>query len=806
MLKTSLAFMLILCYSLTYGQSTLTIIAEDYDKRPLNEVYIGLESLESEKKYARLTKATGAVYLNVPPGKYQVLVDGGLNYEKLNDEFTLTGGDTLRFYLASRSHQLPEVSVSSDRIDPISPTIMESIDRKEIQRIADGRELPQLLQGLTSIISHSDAGNGVGYSYLRIRGSDQTRINVSINGVPLNDAESHQVFWVNMPDISNGLSEIQVQRGVGTSTFGPAAFGANVKLSTGGLQEDGVLYRSNVASYDTYRNALSVKHNGLTLRLSDIRSQGYIDRASSNLQSYFLQYDKSVGDHNFKIMHTKGSERTYQSWNGVPEAIINGNGEALQDHIDRNSYSEAETENLLTSDRRYNYYEYKNEIDQYRQAHTQLHWKWSPERRYWSFAAVLHHTHGQGYFEQFKQSENAVDYGVPPLIFAQDTVQSGDIVRRRWLKNHFYGIQTSALWKKGIMQSKTALSANQYVGDHFGRLVSGDFVPASADFPYYSSEAFKGDYSIYNQTHYAWDRWIAYLDLQYRTIRYSTQGNNNDLLEFDVDESFHFFNPKFGIQYKYLNHRLFASLGVSNREPVRNDFINQEELRSPKAERLTDLEIGGSLRFNKSHILANVFLMQYKDQLIPTGALNDVGALLRTNVPESQRLGAEFSAWYEPIPMLKLAFNSTIMRSTIGEWTEAIYDYGSNEVLENVYRNSPMSMSPDWLFNTSVEYIFLQDFTIQWQSQYVSEQFLDNTGRHDRKTDEYFIHHLGIEWNKRYGKREISLQAKTFNLFDYQYEGFGYTYSYAFNDQLTTENFYYPQAPRNFNVGLSLKF
>lgn len=808
-MKRTFFLFLGVCFAVCHLNAQMSVDIEVKDKleNPIAEALIVLEFQNGQKKLSRFTDDEGkASFQGLDPGTYLLSADGGLRFYTQEKTVVLTeSSQQVKFELLDKNWQLPDVYVSSDRAGHLSPVAFENIEGKTLSSLADGREIPMILQGVTSLVSHSDAGNGVGYTYMRIRGSDQTRINVTINGIPLNDSESHQVFWVNLPDFSDNLSSVQVQRGVGQSTFGPGAFGANMKLSTAQETEDFVRIRSHVGSYSTLKNSIALQHNGLQFRFSKISSDGYIDRAESDLESYFAQYEKKFGRHRLKLMHANGKERTYQSWNGAPESKAEENDEKLEAHIARNNYTPQQIDNLTNSDRRYNIYEYEDEVDDYNQIHNQIHWAVDLNAP-WALSSTVHYTYGKGYFEQFREDLSASAFGLNPRITGNDTLAASDAAFRRWLDNDFYGVVLNAVRRSESSNIKASIFASQYEGDHFGRVIRADFIEKDETPQYYSSYSKKRDYSSFVQLNQKLGRWLTTLDLQVRHIDYRTYGNDNDLKSFDIDQSYWFFNPKVGIQRNMGIWRAYGHGGIGNREPVRSDFIDRDINDQPKPEQVMDLELGLTGEGENGNLSVNLFYMNYKDQLVPTGELNDVGALVRRNIAESFRGGIEVALDRSFLSYWKVKANMTWMNSKIRDWNEPIVDYATGETTLVNYEETSMALSPDFQSYLELQYQPLANFSIALQNQWVGEQYLDNTENANRTLDAYIVQNLRLAYTFDWVGANIGLSFACYNLLDQKYSGFGYSYSYAYAGEITTENFVYPQAERNFNLGLSIKF
>jgi iron complex outermembrane receptor protein len=792
-----------------WAQNQLDVQILSTERLPQEGIMVSIESENELSLRTDWTDTSGFAHFELDTGKYQLVVDGGPGYVKLSRFLNLKTDEKLEFQLIKKSYNLPEVSVRSDYISPEAPVTSYSLERRRIEKINTGREIPMILQETPSLVAHADAGNGVGYSYLRIRGSDQTRINVTVNGIPLNDSESHQVFWVNMPDLTSSLGNVSIQRGVGSSSAGPGAFGANIRLNTGNqIRKNQIVLRSDVGSYKTYRNNIQVNQGPWQVRLSNIQSDGYMDRASSNMNAYFIQFQKELNNSEVKLLHFYGKERTYQSWYGVPESLATGDEVGLEAHIARNFYTSRQIENLRESDRRYNFYEYEDQVDNYGQGHLQAHWNELTGSGPWTFGASVHYTYGEGYFEQFDQNVESAAFGMPPLVLDMDTIRSGDAVQRRWLDNDFYGFNFRALYERGAFNIKSAIIANRYEGEHFGRLINADFIAAGTFPVYYRGNSTKDDLSAYVQSNIQRGPWLAYLDLQLRQIHYETSGSDNTLIDYNIKETYNFFNPKLGFQYARQSWRSYVNVGIANREPVRSDFLARSEIANPKSESLFNLELGIEKSGANYRYMLNGFYMQYQDQLVPTGELNDVGALVRRNIDESYRYGLELSAEQNWQKRWYLRIHGTFMRSRLLDWTEPVIDYGNDGLIEIEYDESPIAMSPEIMAFAELEYRPWDSFSVRLRQQYVGEQYLDNSGRIDRKMDDYFIQDFFAEYSipTDLASITLTLYGACFNLWDLEYSAFGYSFNYAFNGDIVTENFLYPQATRNFNIGVKLDF
>ncbi|MBD0830975.1 TonB-dependent receptor [Aestuariibaculum sediminum] len=719
--------------------------------------------------------------------------------------------------------RLDEVLLSATRAKDKTPVAFSNISKEELESTNLGQDLPILLDQMPSVVTTSDAGAGVGYTGIRVRGTDATRVNVTINGIPYNDAESQGTFWVNMPDFVSSVEDIQLQRGVGTSTNGSGAFGASLNIKTLQPSSSGYATTTNViGSYGTRKHNLSLgsglKNNFYAeARLSKIMSDGYIDRASSDLSSYYVEGGYLDDNTSLKAMVFGGKEKTYQSWYGTPEAVVKGDLQGIQDFIDRNYLSQSEADNLLNSGRTYNYYTYDNEVDNYEQTHYQLHFSHQFNKQ---FSANLsgNYTRGKGYFEQYKNDETVGDYFPNDL----DADATGDAIRRRWLDNDFYAIVSSFNYKKEHLNLYVGGGYNKYDGDHFGELIWDSYpvtVPIRTN--YYFSVGEKSDYNAYVKAEYTLNySWFLFADVQYRHVDYKSDGLSSDLLPINVSEKYNFFNPKAGLTYTIDNYNsVYGSLAVANREPNRDDLTKNPVLPNP--ERLVDYELGYKLKTLKYYATANLYYMDYKDQLVLTGDLDNVGGPIRENVKDSYRAGVELQAGYKFSDKLRLDANATFSKNKIKAFDYVVYDtqYDPNtwetvayEPVVTSYENTDISFSPNIIAGGTLRFTPLESLNLAFISKYVGKQYLDNTSSASKSMDAYFVNNFNASYKiQPKWIKEIAFNLLVNNIFDNEYVSNGYTYSYYYrpqgsNDDAITENFYYPQAKINFLLGMTLKF
>ena len=726
---------------------------------------------------------------------------------------------TIDFQLFANALVVAEMQVSATRANEKTPTSYTNVSLEDIKKSNFGQDLPYLLEGTPSTVVTSDAGAGIGYTGIRIRGVDPTRTNVTINGIPINDSESHGTFWVNMPDLASSVDNIQVQRGVGTSANGAAAFGASINIKTDQIQKKSYAVLDNSAgSFNTFRHTLKAGTGlinnkfSVDMRLSKIKSDGYIDRASSDLKSYSMSGAWLGKKSQIRATVFGGQEVTYQAWYGTPESVLKGTVSDLNAYADRNFLTAEQRQNLLTSGRTYNFYEYANEVDNYKQDHAHLHF-------YHAFNADIdltvsgHYTRGRGYFEQFRTDDDLADYGLENVILGSDTVTTTDLIRRRWLDNHFYGGVFALNYRKiKGLQLTWGGAANQYVGDHFGEIIWARFASGSSIYDeYYRNDAKKTDLMSYVRGTYTFKKWIAYGDLQVRNIDYTFLGVDdvsNTLTDIEQNVNYTFFNPKAGLTYQFnANNSVYGSYSIAHREPVRADFRENSPENRPKAEQLRNLEVGYRKTGDKHYLNANVYWMDYTNQLILTGQINDVGGYTRTNVAQSYRLGLELDGGYRISKKLNVSANASISENKVIEFTEFIDDFDNGGQAEVLHQNTDLAFSPNLIMGIGIAYSPIKNLSLNLLVKHVGQQFLDNTSNENRKIDAYSFGNFGIN----YDLENVVFQKITFgllvnNIWNSLYENNGYTFSYIAGGQTTTENFYYPQAGTNFLARVVIAF
>jgi len=731
---------------------------------------------------------------------------------------TVGAANQLEVKLNKSTYQADEVIINATRVNDKTGMAYTNVTAAQIDKQNMGQDLPVLLNFSPSLVSTSDAGGGVGYTGIRIRGSDATRINVTVNGIPYNDAESQGVFWVNMPDFASSVSSIQIQRGVGTSTNGAGAFGASVNINTNAFRETAYAELNNsYGSFNTFKNTLKVG-SGLIkdkftfdARLSRVSSDGFVDRASSELHSYYLS-GGYFGKKSFvRVNVFSGKERTYQSWNGVPEAKLRGDREGILAYIDRNYLGEKDAQNLLNSDNRtYNSYTYKNEVDNYRQDHYQIVSSHNLSNKL-TFNLNAFLVRGLGYYEQYRSGDDYSKYNLPNVIVGKDTLTSTDFIRRRWLDNYFYGSTFS--FDYNSFKKLTASFGggwNQYDGDHYGQIIwARNAGNIENEHQYYFSTGKKKDFNLYGKVYYAFtDRLTAFADLQYRRVSHAIHGTDNDLVQLAFDQSYSFFNPKAGLTYQLADQSsIYASYSIGNREPNRDDFTSSTADLFPKSERLQNLEAGFRTQQGKWAFAANYYLMSYKNQLVLTGQINDVGGSVRVNVPKSYRTGIELEGAVVFNSHLKWNANATFSQNKIKNFTEYIVDYDNGGYKTVDHGKSDISFSPNVIVGSQFTYSLSKNLELALLTKYVGKQYLDNTSTETRKLDAYLTNDIRLSWTiKPSWASEIAFNLLVNNVLDEKYESNGYTYGYIAGGALTQENFYFPQAGRNFLIGVNFRF
>ena len=690
------------------------------------------------------------------------------------------------------TYMLP-VEVQAIRAGDAAPFTKTNLDKKDIEKNNMGQDLPFLLNQLPSVVVNADAGNGVGYTGIRIRGTDATRINVTLNGIPYNDAESQGTFFVDLPDILSSTGSIQVQRGVGTSSNGAGAFGGTINLATNEINKEFYLTLHNsFGSFNTMKNNIQFgsgiigKHFTIDGRLSSIRSDGYIDRAKSNLQSGYGSLAWLDERNSIRLNIFSGKEKTYQAWYGVPENVLDS----------ARTYNPAGTDKLGAP--------YDNETDNYIQTHYQLFYNHQFNSN-WKGNMAFFFTKGRGYYEEYRAAQLLADYGLPDYNDGNTIIKSTDLVRRLWLDNDFYGTIFSLQYLKKDTRLIFGGGWNGYEGRHYGEVIWAQVQAAvPSHYHWYDLDANKNDLSVYSKwTQQLGGHWQSFLDLQYRNIPYAINGfeANPGLL---IRKNFSFFNPKLGITYSNNGWQAYLSYAVAHKEPNRDDF-EAGTTQQPRQETLYDLETGIERKKDGNSMGAVIYYMRYHDQLVLTGKINDVGAYTRTNIPNSYRAGIELQGLFGISKWMTINGNIAFSMNRISNFTEYLDDYDNGGQQTKFYSRSDISFSPGIVAGGSVNLTPVKKGVISFSSKYVSRQYLDNTSQRSRSLHSYFLEDVHLSYapvTKLCKSLSFILQLN--NIFSVKYEPNGYSYSYISGGQLTTSNSYFPMAGFNFMAGINI--
>lgn len=711
---------------------------------------------------------------------------------------------------------LPEIEVTSNRADQKTPVAYSVVGKKTLEKNNDGRDLPFLLQMTPSVVATSDAGAGVGYSGIRVRGTDPSRINVMTNGIPVNDAESHNVYWVNMPDFTSSVKDVQIQRGVGTSVNGAGAFGASINMVTDSPSlKPYAEFAGAYGSYNTHKETLRAGsgllggHWTVDARISNIGSDGYIDRASSKLWSYFGQVGFRTDNTSVRFLAFGGKEETYMAWDYASKEQIAEFGRRY------NPCGE-----YVGADGKVAYY--PDQKDYFAQHHFQLHFG-QLIGEYWQLNAALFFTKGDGHYDQYKKKRTLVEYGLTPFVGPDgEKVKKSDLIRLKFNDNDFGGGNISATYRRDKIDATVGASVNGFSGKHFGRIkwvrnYIGDIDPLQE---YYNNTGKKLDANVFGRATVSFnDFWSAFADLQYRHIDYKINGvsdnydwNTETMYPLDIHEKYNFFNPKLGINWTDRRHnRVYASWSVAHREPVRDNFTDGDRNHMPHAERMFDYELGYTYSSRLFNAGVNLYYMDYKDQLVLTGQLSDTGNPLSVNVPESYRMGIELQAQLTPCEWFDWKVNATLSRNRIKDFTEYIYEDEWTNPITNYIGSTPIAFSPDVILNNAFNFKY-KGFEASLMSHWVGKQYLSNAHSSEQMLDAYFVSDLGLSYDfgKVAGLKDLRIGLTVYNLFNEKYENNGYAGAgyYVDNGEKIIYRYsgYAVQAPTNVLATIAVKF
>lgn len=780
------------------------VVLREQTNEPVEEATVSLEK-DGTNISTKSTDNTGYYQFNglKKNGIYKIIVQHVSMQKKSVDVNAEKDITTANITLANYAYFLEPLEVISLRASEKAPFAKTNITGRELAKSNVGPDLPFLLNQIPSVVINSDAGNGIGYTGIRIRGSDATRINMTINGIPYNDAESQGTYFVDLPDIASSVNSIQIQRGVGSSSNGAGAFGASLNLSTNEFNENAYGEINNsYGSFNSWKNTVKAGsglingHFTVDARLSNINSDGFIDRAATNMKSLYFSTAYIGKKSTVRFNLITGKEKTYQAWNGVPESLL---------ATDR-TYNSSGTEKPGDP--------YKNETDNYQQDHYQAFFTHS-FNDYLSFNAAFFLSKGRGYYEQYKgvAAETAAGstsgtsyatYGLPNPVFGNDTLTNTDLARQLWLDNNYYGQIISLQYKRSNDQVTLGGGWNRYEGKHYGNIIWAE-AGIPKDYQWYNLNALKNDVNVYAKWEHSLSRKVnLYTDIQYRNVHYNMDGFEHNPEVF-VNRNFNFINPKAGISYSFKGFQTFLSYALGNKEPNRDDFeagITQQ----PKPETLHDFELGAEKRTLHYSFGATGYYMLYKNQLILTGQINDVGAYTRVNVPNSFRMGVELQGRATISNWVNAGANLTISKNKIKRSDEYFDDYDNGGQISISHKNTDISFSPSIISGITVNLLPFKNGEISLLSKYVSRQYLDNTQDITRSLRSYFVQDVRFTYtikNKLF--HEWNLIACAYNVLNKKYEPNGYTFSYIYSGNKTTENYYFPMAGTNFMAGINIR-
>lgn len=749
----------------------------------------------------------------------------------LGAAFLMLGGYASAQDQDSLFMDIEEVQVISTRANSKTPVAYSHMEKEQIEEVNHGKDIPTILNMLPSVTTSSDAGTGIGYTGIHVRGTDPTRINVTANGIPLNDAESSQLYWVNLGDFASSVQSMQLQRGVGTSTNGAGAFGATLNLKTDNLSaEPYVGVDLSGGSYGTHKETVRFstglfgKHWGIQGRLSNIGSDGYIDRASTKLNSYFLQAGYMDDNTVVKFVTFNGWEKTYHAWDYASKQ-------------DMKTYGRKFNPSGMYFDQNGDTAFYKNQTDNYHQQHYQLHWN-QYLTNFWSLNAALHYTHGDGYYEQYKESQKLYKYLFDQIPGSDSYDKSkANLVRQKRMRNDFYGAVASLNF-----DNRSGLSANigggwnRYDGHHFGKLVDiigfDGVIPRG--FRYYDNDAKKTDFNVYGKVNYELFRnFNAFVDLQYRHVGLKMDGTSQEYddqdkqVPFDLNRKYDFFNPKFGVTYSPAKgHTAYASYAIAHKEPTRNDFedmMSETDQVDPKAERLNDLELGYRFQARKFSASANFFFMDYDNQFVLTGAQDSNGEMVARNIKDSYRMGVELAATWQLLKGFIWDANATWSRNRAKNMNVTVINEDWSQSYANV-GTTHLAYSPDFILNNKFSYEW-KGLKASLFTKYISEQYMTNSGfkgylEEDGSTtsamiDKIFTTDLDVNYSFKFGcVKRLTVGATVYNLFNEKYESNGSCSMNFRNNNGKIEAYnggwawatFSAQAPTHFMVYLSINF
>ena len=767
---------------------------------------------------------------NIPAGNY-LLSATYMGYKSSDKEITITKDLRINFILETETIFADEVIVQATRASENTPMTFSNMTKESLNNIEKTQDIPYVLSLMPSMVQTSEAGTGIGYTNLRIRGTDPTRINVTINSIPLNDAESQGVYWIDLPDFVSSVDNIQVQRGVGSSTNGAGAFGGTINFKSEGINKDAYTEINSIGgSFNTFKNNIKLGtgliNNNFCFdaRFSKVNSDGYIDHSFSDHKSIFLSGTYHTEKSLIKANIIKGDQRTGISWWGVPDYMINSN----------RTYNPAGEYVDMYGNTKY----YKGQTDNYIQTHYQLILSREISNNL-NLNAALHYTKGTGYYEQYKNDDEFSDYNLSPIflsdtmlrigdrtmIFPDSTISTSDIIRQKLMDNDFYGFTYSINYTKEKFGISAGGAWNRYDGDHFGKIIWSEFSGnAAKNYEWYNNNGLKTDYNIYTKVNYHPSNSInIYSDIQYRNINYKMSGIDDNFENLKQEHNYSFINPKAGVYYNF-NKTLssYLSFAVANREPTRSDFKNavHDNTATPKSETLYDFELGTKVKYNNALFNANLYYMLYDNQLVSTGEKSNVGYDIMTNVDKSYRLGIELVGGIKLSDKFNWNMNLTLSRNKINNFIEHSDYYDTDWTylghLSKKLGKTDISYSPNIIASSKIQIKPINNTNINFISKYVGKQYFDNTSSNDRMLDAYFINNININYSiETKSIKKIIFNITINNIFDVKYINNAYGGNWYENAPVSgsyldseekTWAYYFPQAGVNFLAGISILF
>ncbi len=790
------------------------VIVDSATNQPISGV-----SIRNDKFGGVVSDEKGDFTFRAPKSGDYAIVISNIGYRTQVLDLNLTSGSTQTrtISMSKLNLFLQPIEIKGIRAGDKTPFSATNLTKEDLEKNNVGQDIPYMLDQTPSTVINSNSGNGIGYTGITIRGVDQTRINVTLNGIPMNDAEDQGVYFVDLPDLASSINTIQVQRGVGTSTNGSGAFGSSINISTNDFSDKPyAAVNEAVGSYSSWKNTVKAGtglidgHFTLDARLSYISSMGYVDRGSSDLKSFSISAAYLTPKSSLRFNLISGVEKTYQTWNGVPEAKLFGNQSELQQYYDANIgssfFTPEDSINLFKSNpRKYNYFTYPDQTDNYQQDYYQVFFNHTINTR-WDLNTAAFLTRGKGYYVEYSPDQSYAAYGLANPVYNGDTITSTDLIQQLWLNNWFYGGFASLQYHTVSDMIIFGGGWDRYDGEHYG-IVTWASQGFPNDYQYYYDIAHKTDWNVYAKwQHHFNARWSSFLDIQNRTIEYYINGFDDNPSLY-VHKAFDFVNPKAGISFTGKHGwNGYFSIGEAGHEPNRDDF-EANQTQQPVAEHLLDLEgnIGHkNALFNWS---ATLYYMYYHNQLVLTGKINNVGEYTRTNIPTSYRAGIELVGGIHPLSWFSATANLTLSQNKIVNFTEYLDNYNTGDQTTYSYHSTDIALSPNIIGGASLDFQPIKSLSISLISKYVSRQYLDNTSLTARSLNPYFYENGRITWNlPQQFLKQAQIIFFAYNLFNAHYEPNGYNSPYISNGQVVNDNFYFPAAPINYMAALNISF